>query len=97
MMVSVLAAVLEFQRDMISENTREGVAAAKASGKTLGRRLNQSSRSRQRPPFSSPRKYLLGSGARESHPPSPARRGCGAAGRRRGRDQAGRRSRCRSR
>lgn len=35
--VSVLAAVLEFQRDMISENTREGVAAAKAAGKTLGR------------------------------------------------------------
>lgn len=37
MVVSVLAAVLEFQRDMISENTREGVAAATASGKTLGR------------------------------------------------------------
>ncbi|MFF5213554.1 recombinase family protein [Streptosporangium sp. NPDC000396] len=37
MMVSVLTAVLEFQRDMISENTREGVAAAQASGKTLGR------------------------------------------------------------
>ncbi|WP_433381404.1 recombinase family protein [Streptosporangium sp. CA-115845] len=37
MMVSVLAAVLEFQRDMISKNTREGVAAAEASDKTLGR------------------------------------------------------------
>ncbi|MFK3734660.1 recombinase family protein [Streptomyces sp. NPDC088090] len=37
MMVSVLAAVLEFQRDMISESTREGVAVAAASGKTLGR------------------------------------------------------------
>ncbi|MER6318929.1 recombinase family protein [Streptomyces sp. NPDC001581] len=37
MMVSVLAAVLEFQRDMISENTKEGVAAAEAAGKTLGR------------------------------------------------------------
>ncbi|MFJ3221704.1 recombinase family protein [Kitasatospora sp. NPDC086801] len=37
MMVNVLAAVLEFQRDMISENTREGVAAAEAAGKTLGR------------------------------------------------------------
>ncbi len=37
MMVSVLAAVLEFQRDMISENTREGVAAAEAAGKTLDR------------------------------------------------------------
>ncbi|MFG2004840.1 recombinase family protein [Spirillospora sp. NPDC048911] len=37
MMVSVLAAVLEFQRDMISENTRKGVAAAEAAGKSLGR------------------------------------------------------------
>jgi DNA invertase Pin-like site-specific DNA recombinase len=37
MMVSVLAAVLEFQRDMISENTREGVGAAEAAGKILGR------------------------------------------------------------
>lgn len=37
MMVSVLAAVPEFQRDMISENTREDVAAAEAAGKTLGR------------------------------------------------------------
>jgi|GEM_PF-3276858 len=37
MVVNVLAAVLEFQRDMISENTREGVAAAEAAGKTLGR------------------------------------------------------------
>ncbi|MFE9913463.1 recombinase family protein [Streptomyces clavifer] len=37
MAISLLAAVLEFQRDMISENTKEGVAAAAASGKTLGR------------------------------------------------------------
>lgn len=37
MMVNVLASVLEFQRDMISENTRQGVAAAEASGKALGR------------------------------------------------------------
>ncbi|MEV5204962.1 hypothetical protein [Streptomyces sp. NPDC053720] len=36
-MVNVLAAVPEFQRDMTSENTREGVAAAEASGKALGR------------------------------------------------------------
>ncbi|TDD39964.1 recombinase family protein [Actinomadura sp. KC06] len=35
MMVNVLASVPEFQRDMISENTRQGVAAAEASGKTL--------------------------------------------------------------
>ncbi|MFB7935809.1 hypothetical protein [Streptomyces sp. NPDC056049] len=35
--MNVLAAVLEFQRDMISENTHEGVAATEASGKTLGR------------------------------------------------------------
>lgn len=37
MVVSVLAAVLEFQRDMISENTKKGVAAAEAAGKNLGR------------------------------------------------------------
>lgn len=36
-LVSVLAAVLEFQRGMIAENTKEGVAAASAAGKTLGR------------------------------------------------------------
>ncbi|MGW1616338.1 recombinase family protein [Streptomyces sp. NPDC002285] len=35
--VTMLAGVLEFQRDMISENTKEGVAAAEAAGKTLGR------------------------------------------------------------
>jgi putative DNA-invertase from lambdoid prophage Rac len=35
--VTMLAGVLEFQRDMISENTKEGVAAAEAAGKRLGR------------------------------------------------------------
>jgi putative DNA-invertase from lambdoid prophage Rac len=35
--VTMLAGILEFQRDMISENTREGVAAAAAAGKVLGR------------------------------------------------------------
>lgn len=35
--VTMLAGVLEFQRDMISENTKESVAAAEAAGKTLGR------------------------------------------------------------
>ncbi|MFJ4378104.1 recombinase family protein [Streptomyces albidoflavus] len=48
MMVNVLAAVLEFQRDMISENTREGVAAAEASGKTLGRPAALDTRTRRR-------------------------------------------------
>ncbi|MFK0113981.1 recombinase family protein [Streptomyces sp. NPDC091217] len=37
MIIQVLAAVLEFQRDLISENTKDGVASAAASGKTLGR------------------------------------------------------------
>ncbi|MFJ4343248.1 recombinase family protein [Streptomyces sp. NPDC088915] len=37
MVVNVLASVLQFQRELIAENTVEGVAAAKASGKTLGR------------------------------------------------------------
>ncbi|MGW0188199.1 recombinase family protein [Streptomyces sp. NPDC003362] len=35
--VTMLAGVLEFQRDMISENTKDGIAAARAEGKTLGR------------------------------------------------------------
>ncbi|WP_371666476.1 recombinase family protein [Streptomyces sp. NBC_00289] len=35
--VTMLAGVLEFQRDMISENTKEGVAAAEAADRTLGR------------------------------------------------------------
>ncbi|MFJ2202814.1 recombinase family protein [Streptomyces violaceusniger] len=34
--VAMLAGVLEFQRGMISENTKEGVDAAEAAGKTLG-------------------------------------------------------------
>ncbi|WP_235787232.1 recombinase family protein [Streptomyces mutabilis] len=40
--VAMLAGVLEFQRDMISENTKDGVAAARNAGKVLGRptRLN---------------------------------------------------------
>lgn len=37
MVVNVLAAVLQFQRELISENTVEGVAAAAAAGKVLGR------------------------------------------------------------
>lgn len=35
--VTMLAGVLEFQRDMISENTKDGVAAARNAGKALGR------------------------------------------------------------
>ncbi|MFI1568768.1 recombinase family protein [Streptomyces sp. NPDC020490] len=35
--VTMLAGVLEFQRDMISENTKDGVAAARTAGKVLGR------------------------------------------------------------
>lgn len=35
--VTMLAGALEFQRDMISENTKEGVTAAETAGKTLGR------------------------------------------------------------
>ncbi|MFF4902536.1 recombinase family protein [Streptomyces sp. NPDC001068] len=37
MVVNVLASVLQFQRELIAENTVEGVAAARAAGKTIGR------------------------------------------------------------
>ncbi|MFD7559921.1 recombinase family protein [Streptomyces sp. NPDC059835] len=35
--VGMLGAVLEFQRDMISDNTKEGMAAARTRNKTIGR------------------------------------------------------------
>lgn len=41
--VTMLAGVLEFQRDMISENTKDGVAAARNAGKVLGRPARLSS------------------------------------------------------
>ncbi|MGA5578368.1 helix-turn-helix domain-containing protein [Streptomyces koyangensis] len=37
MVVNVLVAVLQFQRELIAESTVEGVAAAVANGKVLGR------------------------------------------------------------
>ncbi|MEV6535941.1 recombinase family protein [Streptomyces sp. NPDC051639] len=37
MVVNVLASVLQFQRELIAENTVEGVAAARAAGKMIGR------------------------------------------------------------
>lgn len=35
--VNILAAVAEFERDLISERTKAGLAAARASGKSLGK------------------------------------------------------------
>lgn len=41
MMATVLAGVTEFERDLLRERVRSGLAAAKARGKILGRQLGQ--------------------------------------------------------
>lgn len=41
MMATVLAGIAEFERDLLRERFRSGLAAAKARGKTLGRQLGQ--------------------------------------------------------
>jgi putative DNA-invertase from lambdoid prophage Rac len=41
MIASVLASIAEFERDLTSERVKSGIAAAKARGKILGRRLGQ--------------------------------------------------------
>ena len=41
MMASVMAALAEFERDLLSERIRSGLAAAKAKGKQIGRRVGQ--------------------------------------------------------
>ncbi|MBK4722996.1 recombinase family protein [Azospirillum sp. YIM DDC1] len=41
MMATVLAGIAEFERDLLRERVRSGLAAAKARGKTLGRQLGQ--------------------------------------------------------
>lgn len=41
MMATVLAGIAEFERDLLRERVRSGLAAAKARGKTLGRQPGQ--------------------------------------------------------
>ncbi len=41
MMAAVMAALAEFERDLLSERIRSGLAAAKAKGKQIGRRVGQ--------------------------------------------------------
>lgn len=41
MLATVLSGIAEFERDLISERVKSGLAAAKARGKTLGRRPGQ--------------------------------------------------------
>ena len=41
MMASVMAALAEFERDLLSERIRSGLATAKAQGKQIGRRAGQ--------------------------------------------------------
>ena len=51
MMATMLAGIAEFERELIQERVRSGIAAAKARGKRLGRQPGQrpkSDRSRRR-------------------------------------------------
>jgi DNA invertase Pin-like site-specific DNA recombinase len=41
MMASVMAALAEFERDLLSERIRSGLATAKAKGRQIGRRVGQ--------------------------------------------------------
>ena len=41
LMASVMAALAEFERDLLSERIRSGLAAAKAKGRQIGRRVGQ--------------------------------------------------------
>ena len=41
LMVTVLAGVAEFERGMIRERVKSGIAAAKAAGKKLGRQVGE--------------------------------------------------------
>jgi len=47
MTMSVIAAVAEFERDLLIERTQAGLARAKSEGKTLGRRASLSSDQQQ--------------------------------------------------
>ena len=50
LMLNMLAAVAEMERDLLVERTQSGLARAKAEGKTLGRRLAQPKNSARRWP-----------------------------------------------
>lgn len=50
MMASVMAALAEFERDLIQERIRSGIAAAKARGRTFGRRHGQRPKSEKLTP-----------------------------------------------
>jgi putative DNA-invertase from lambdoid prophage Rac len=50
MMASVMAALAEFERDLIQERIRSGIAAARARGRTFGRRHGQRPKSEKLAP-----------------------------------------------
>lgn len=50
MMATMLAGISQFERDLLSERVKSGLAAAKARGKKLGRQLGQRPKSNRLAP-----------------------------------------------
>lgn len=60
MMATILAGIAEFERDLLRERVRSGLAAARARGKVLGRQPGQPEIRSLGPPRSSPWSTLAG-------------------------------------
>ena len=50
MMATILAGIAQFERDLLSERVKSGLAAARARGKKLGRQLGQRPKSNRLAP-----------------------------------------------
>jgi DNA invertase Pin-like site-specific DNA recombinase len=59
MMATLLAGIAQFERDLLSERVKSGLAAAKARGKELGRQPGQRSKSDRLVPRLAPKVLAL--------------------------------------